>query len=186
MAVKDLVRVIRGKNKEGEPIAPGSAPDSFKLVEVEEAVQKSWVFKLSWKMQTVINQGLRAPDTHFCPNVKIVCRWMRSVVLNNADDEHTFMCRQSELPTFNILDNELNYCSVHFATHFLYALEIIGYKHPDEDVRRIAIGYYANIVESLWHLNAEQEREMDIRLADVTREEPPAPCPPRRRDSYLR
>ena len=59
-------------------------------------VQHKWLSELSWKMQTVINQGLRAPDTHFCKKIKLLCRWMRGVVLQNADKEHTFMCSKKE------------------------------------------------------------------------------------------
>lgn len=139
---------------------------SVDLADLGVPVQKLWLFVLPWKMQTVINQGLRAPDTHFCKDLKIVCRWMRAVVLNNADDDHAFMCRKKELPSFMDLQNELNYCSMHFATHFLYSLEIIGYKHPNQEIRDIAFGYYSNIVEGTYHFNLEKEKELDIRLSD--------------------
>ena len=129
-------------------------------------VQKTWLFALPWKMQTVVNQGLRAPDTHLCINVKNLARWMRSVILNNADNDHAFMCRKKDLPVFEDLHNEINYCSVHFATHFLYSLEIIGYKHPNKKVRDIAFGYYFNLIEGCYHFNLETETELDIRLAD--------------------
>ncbi len=130
-------------------------------------VVQLWVFDLPWKMQTVMIQGMRAPDTHFCINTKIVSRWIRSIVLNNADKNHSFMCRRKRLPKWEKLENELNYCSVHFFTHFLYALEIIGYKHPEEDKRTIAMGYYENLVNSMSHLNIETEKELDLRLADM-------------------
>lgn len=139
---------------------------SIDLAELGVPVQKSWLFVLPWKMQTVINQGLRAPDTHLCKDVKILCRWMRSVVLNNADNDHAFMCRKKDLPVFEDLHNEINYCSMHFSTHFLYSLEIIGYKHPNQKIREIAFGYYFNLVEGYYHFNVETETELDIRLAD--------------------
>lgn len=119
-------------------------------------------------------------------------------MLNNADDDHSFMCRKKDLPTFEDLTNELNYCSMHFATHLFYALEIIGYKHPDQDVRSIAFGCYSNIVEGVYHFNPETEKELDVRLADVKEverigavlkplkeaEKAPKVCP--RSDSYLK
>ena len=89
-----------------------------KIIHIEEIgvyVQRTWLSKLSWKMQTVVNQGLRAPDTHFCKNVKIMCRWLRSIVLQNADKDHTFMCSKTKLPAIEKMEHELNYCSVHFA-----------------------------------------------------------------------
>ena len=132
-------------------------------------VQSPWLSSISWKQQTVVNQGLRAPDTHYCKAIKIICRWMRGVCLQNADKDHTFMCKKKDLPDLDDIDNEINYCSTHFANHFVYALEIIGYKHQDEDVRRIAMNFYRGIVAELWHFNIETEAELDRRLADVNR-----------------
>lgn len=169
-------------------------------------VQQTWLFNLPWKMQTVINQALRAPDTHFCPNTKIVCRWMRSVVLRNADQEHTFMCSKDDLPSIEDLENELNYCSMHFVTHFLYGLEIIGYKHPESQIATIAWRYYKSFVEEICHFGLETEKQLDVRLADNAKvpefleeyssllfdklKEPkyeePERCPPRQYDNYLR
>ena len=153
------------------------------------AVIQQWVTLLPWKMQTVIIQGLRAPDTHFCEGVKNVCRWMRSVVLNNADKSHTFMCTKQHMPNVEDLENELNYCSFHFVSHFLYALEIISYKHPDSVVRRIAGRYYVGFVEEMSHLKVESEEQLDVRLSDVEEKvepeiEPVIECPVGRRDTY--
>lgn len=149
-------------------------------------VQHKWLSKISWKMQTVVNQGLRAPDTHFCKSLKILCRWMRSVVLQNADKNHTFMCSKLGLPSLEELEHELNYCSVHFATHFLYALEIISYKHPESCIRDIAIQYYGGILSELWHLHIETEQELDIRLSDVDRQPIIKECPKDpKKDKYI-
>jgi len=151
-------------------------------------VQHKWVSALPWKMQTVINQGLRAPDTHFCKHVKLVCRWMRGVVLQNADKDHTFMCSKKDLPSLEDIENEINYCSMHYTTHFCYALEIIAYKYPLTDkknmnVRQIAMNYYRGIVAELLHFGIETEEDMSIRLADVGRE-PIKKCPVN--DPYVR
>jgi len=150
-------------------------------------VQQEWLSKLSWKLQTVINQGLRAPDTHYCRAMKIVCRWMRMVVLQNADEKHTFMCKKKELPTVEDIENEINYCTVHCATHFLYALEIIGYYHSDENIKQIAMNYYRGIVQELWHFKIESYNELEIRLSDVDRKPKTKPCPTKEEnDSYLK
>jgi hypothetical protein len=149
-------------------------------------VQHYWLSDLSWKMQTVINQGLRAPDTHFCKNIKILCRWMRGIVLQNADKDHTFMCNKIKMPTIEELEHELNYCSVHFATHFLYCMEIIAYYHPEDSIRKTAYRYYEGIVGELWHLRIETESKLDIRLADVDREPTIKECPKdSKQDKYI-
>lgn len=128
-------------------------------------------------MQTVVNQGMRAPDTHFCKNMKIICRWIRTVILQNADKNHTFMCSKIKLPTWEEVDNEINYCSVHFATHLLYALEIIAYKHPDNKCRVEAMKLYKGITHYQMHFNIETEEQLDTRLADVDREPIVKQCP---------
>lgn len=149
-------------------------------------VQHPWLSELPWKMQTVINQGLRAPDTHFCKQVKLVCRWMRGIVLQNADKNHTFMCDKKKLPTVEELEHELNYCSVHFATHFLYALEIIAYYHPNLCIQKQALRYYAGIVCELWHFHIETKNNLDIRLADVDRKPVIKECPKdEKMDKYI-
>jgi hypothetical protein len=147
-------------------------------------VQSKWLCDLSWKMQTVINQGLRAPDTHFCPHIKLICRWMRGVVLQNADSKHTFMCKKEGLPDIEDVENEINYCSVHYATHFVYALEIISRKHPNENIRRVAWRYYNGIVAELWHFNVEEHGQLDTRLADVDKPKKTPECPIN--DNYVR
>ena len=150
-------------------------------------VQHKWLSDLPWKMQTVVNQGLRAPDTHYCRAIKIICRWMRGVVLQNADKNHTFMCEKKTLPEIEDIENEINYCSVHFATHFVYALEIIAYKHPEDCIKRIAQKYYNKIVSELWHFNIESEFDLDTRLADVDRKPVIKECPKdESKDRYLR
>lgn len=163
---------------------------------IKQPVQQWWTLHLSWKMQTVMLQGLRAPDTHFCKNIKILSRWLRSIVLNNADDTHPFMCRKKELPEWEDVENELNYCSLHFVTHFLYAFEIIAYKHPDADTSKIAYSYYESFVHYMCHFNLETREQLDTRLADmeevptlmsqVTIEKEVAPkiCP--KNDRYIR
>jgi hypothetical protein len=163
--------------------------DFMRKVRVDSSdryVLQYWVGDLPWKMQTVLIQGLRAPDTHFCKNTKIVCRWMRSMVLRNADKNHTFMCKKDGLPTPEDLENELNYCSMHCVTHFLYALEIIGYRHPDKEVRRIAYNLYKDLVWGIMHFNVEASNDLHRRLSDVDREIEVQVCPPESKDRYIR
>lgn len=54
---------------------------------------------------------------------------------------------------------------LHFQTHFMHAVEIMGYKHPDIHVREWWNYIYHRFV-SAWHLNAETEEELDNRLSD--------------------
>jgi hypothetical protein len=53
----------------------------------------------------------------------------------------------------------------HFQLHFLHAVEILGYKHPDSRVRFFWRQVYVRLVHSL-HLHPESEDELDSRLGD--------------------
>jgi hypothetical protein len=53
----------------------------------------------------------------------------------------------------------------HFHMHFVHAAEIIGYKHPDKEIRGFWDMFYNRMVNDL-HLHPESEEEMDSRLGD--------------------
>lgn len=53
----------------------------------------------------------------------------------------------------------------HFQTHFMHAIQIVGYKHPDLYIREFWLQVYRRIVNNL-HLHPETEKEMDLRLGD--------------------
>lgn len=53
----------------------------------------------------------------------------------------------------------------HFQLHFMHAAEILGYKHPDDVVRRFWNTTYNMIVNDA-HLLPESEATMDRRLGD--------------------
>jgi hypothetical protein len=141
-------------------------------------VLQTWTSSLSWKMQTVLIQGLRAPDSHYCPEVKKVSRWLRSKVLNNADSKHTFMKSSAELPDNKTLEDELGYCTLHYVSHLLYDLEIVGYYHPDAETRSAALDLYMDLVTDTLHLNVESKKQCEERLADVD-EKPASSKPPK-------
>jgi hypothetical protein len=134
-----------------------------------ESVQQDWTTRLSWKMQTVLLQSLRAPDTHYCPTVKKVSRWLRSHVLRNADQKHTFM-KSDALPDNKSLEDELGYCTLHYVSHLLYGLEIVGYWHEDESVRHAANHLYTKLVTETLHLQVEGQDACNVRLEDKDRE----------------
>jgi hypothetical protein len=53
----------------------------------------------------------------------------------------------------------------HFQLHFMHAAEILGYKHPDWDIRKFWKETYLMIVNDA-HLRPEPEADMDQRLGD--------------------
>ncbi len=130
-----------------------------------DPVLLDWVQRLSWRQQRTLLSGLRGPDTHHAPKLKIVVRWLRTVTQNNADWTTDYM-RQEVLPSFKEVEKELEFTSVHYFAHLSKALEIIGYKHPDPDIAGYAFDLYTLMSEELLHLHIETEAELDTRLKD--------------------
>lgn len=54
---------------------------------------------------------------------------------------------------------------IHYYMHSVHACEIIGYKHPDPEIRRWFHSAYQIMVDAL-HLKPESEAECDFRLRD--------------------
>lgn len=127
-------------------------------------VLQEWMSELSWKQQSVILSGLRGPDNFRPPFTKKLNRWLRKVTQHDADSSTEYMMKV-DLPTMEELCSELDYTTIHYFSHLINALEIIGYKHPDKENRRIANEYYAGLVKSL-HLNPETSEQMGRRLED--------------------
>lgn len=53
----------------------------------------------------------------------------------------------------------------HFQLHLMHSAEILGYKHPDENVRAFWCSTYLRLVNDM-HLFPESEALMDTRLSD--------------------
>lgn len=130
-----------------------------------DKVLLDWVGDLPYKVQSVLVSAQRGPDSHFCPKIKSLTKWVRRVCQVNADPSHSFM-EVAPLPTLDDIEYELEYCTMHYVLHFSYGLEIISYKHPDEEVRKQAFYYYKGIVEELFHFNIENEEQFKSRLVD--------------------
>jgi len=72
---------------------------------------------------------------------------------------------EEDLPSVDELWGELEYTTSHYSSHLMQSLEIIGYKHPDDEVRAIARDYYFGLTNML-HLNPENEEQLNKRLED--------------------
>lgn len=61
--------------------------------------------------------------------------------------------------------SEFGHLPQHWYSHVMHALEIIGYRHEDQQVRATAFGLYRALVSNL-HLNVETQDEMQRRLGE--------------------
>ena len=138
------------------------------------SVLQYWLMEIPIRMQSTLILGLRGPDTHVCPNVKKIQRWMRGLafVPGNPDNVKEFMTHISDLPELTEkgpLAMELEFCSQHFYSHLMHALEVIAYQHPGVSEAEEATYLFKGMC-SLFHLPVETIDHFEQRLC--TREWP--------------
>jgi hypothetical protein len=135
---------------------------------MSDSVIRDWVCRLSWKEQTVLLVALRGPDLGGSRELKTAIRWIRAIVLKNAAPQKTFM-KEVDFPKLADLAEEqplvFDMLSVHFITHLMHAMQVIGYRHPNQSVAEKALGAYLNLCQYL-HLNPESNKQMTSRLVD--------------------
>src|SRR6266436_5192271 len=142
------------------------------------SVLQSWVEKLPLRMQSTLILGLRGTDTHSCPNIKIIQRWLRGLTFKpgNPDNVREWMYdpeapRSQRLPgridEKGPVAKELEFCSQHFYAHLMHALEVVAYMHPDFDGLKSpgqqAFTFYRDMC-LLMHLRPEGPEEFKERL----------------------
>lgn len=154
------------------------------------SVTQEWTHSLSMMQQTVLLTAIRGPDgLPKYGSVKMLLRWLRRCVLLSALDGKVLSDPVSDnggsftgpsVRTQNVIggiwegpmgDHVDEYlCCLdaiphHFQLHFLHAVEILGYKHPDNRIRSFWNHLYLRLVRDM-HLNPETEECLDERLGD--------------------
>jgi len=132
-------------------------------------VVREWMFEsCTMKMQAVLLSSLRGCDGFPKEDVsKRITRGFRGVLFHPADDLRTtsFMIEQVDSDVVREMASNIDKYPVHFITHLMHAMEIVGYKHPERNVRE-CWGVNYRILCSALHLNPETERQLDTRLSD--------------------
>lgn len=159
------------------------------------SVTQDWVQDLTYMQQSVLLTAVRGPDglPKYHP-VKYLLRWYRRAILRSSflgevisdpwkDDGGSFLGasldsgdRTSEqlqgLAWEPGMDNvlreylaTLDQIPLHFALHLMHAVEIVGYKHPDDRIRVWFLGMYVRLARD-FHLTPETEAQLDHRLGD--------------------
>ena len=133
------------------------------------SVVHDWLSKLTFKKQTVLLTAIRGCDGigKHDPSKKFIRKY-RSVILHNAvpnDPESMFMIVNITKDEIYEFTKQMDHYPMHWLFHFIHAVEIIGYKHPDNLTRFWWNDLYKGMVDAL-HLKPESENEMDERLKD--------------------
>ena len=161
----------------------------------KRSVLQDWVMELPLMQQSVLLTAVRGPDgiDKYHP-VKYLVRWYRRCILISALDGGVLDTPYDErggsftgpsytraevglylegvLPWQPKMDKladgyikSLDSLPHHSSMHFLHSVEILGYKHPDVDIREWWGKLYLRLVGDL-HLHPETEGELDRRLGD--------------------
>lgn len=140
--------------------------------------------------QTVLLTAIRGPDGQpKYSSIKKLLRWYRRCILLSAMDgevlktpyetnggSFTGPSYSDMTPGFPNWEfhmdqivhtylQEVDSIPHHFHLHLVHAVEILGYKHPDERTRSWWNKVYLRLVND-FHLHPETEQEMDERLGD--------------------
>lgn len=130
-------------------------------------VVQEWIEELPWKQQTVLLSAIRGCDgvSKHDPSKQFV-RPLRGLILKNAEPDNendTFMNhpKDDEVDKFA---HRLDDYPMHWLVHFMHAVEIVGFKHPDREVRLWWNELYEEMVHEGFHLNPETKEQLDERL----------------------
>lgn len=152
-------------------------------------VLQAWVSRLPLMQQTVLLTAIRGPDG--LPKygaIKMLLRWYRRCVLLSALDGRVLTdpiepnggsFTGPSLDGYDELDpwadrmqvhvnqylRDLDAVPHHFQLHFMHAAEIVGYKHPDDQIRHFWRCLYERLVHDM-HVWPETEEQLDARLGD--------------------
>jgi len=106
------------------------------------SVLKDWVSELPWKEQTALISAIRGHDSGSEELTKPLVKFVRYVVLNNADKKTNFMV--NDLPKVEVAKelikqlialDELGVISEHWMHHYVNACKVITRGHPVVEVR---------------------------------------------------
>lgn len=135
------------------------------------SILQDWVATLGLRHQGVLLTAVRGCDTvpREDPS-KALTRAYRGTILNahcgDAAKAQTFIeaVGSDDLRRrMNAVIRDHDALPHHYIMHLVHAAEIVGYKHPDPDVRRDWLAFYAGMVGK-FHMAVEAEAELDARL----------------------
>ena len=148
----------------------GKASREMKMSEPISVVQ-NWLSYIPIRMQGTLLLGLRGDDSQSNYDIKKITRWMRGLVFvpGNPENATEFMTGIHQLP--KIKEGEpiykaLDYCTVHYFSHLLHALQVIAYHHPRREVSDAAFILYGGLCDKL-HVSPENPTKFNERLKQL-------------------
>lgn len=97
---------------------------------INTSVLQDWLVEIPIRMQSTLILGLRGPDTHAAPNIKVIVRWMRGLAFKpgNPDNVAEFMHAglPPEIEEKGPTAKEIEFCTQHCLTHIIQSLKVIA------------------------------------------------------------
>lgn len=141
------------------------------------SVLQDWVMELPLRYQGTLLTSVRGCDEEakswvrtgvaYSPGRRLTA-FIRFCFMNPADpreidyEEGSFFMSTPPEP---FKPSAFGHLPLHWYTHAMHALEIIGYCHPNKGIAYKAHILYVQMVRGL-HLNIESQRQMEIRLTE--------------------
>ena len=144
-----------------------------------KSVLQDWVQELTFMQQSVLLSAVRGPDNVEKESLaKPILRWYRRCILLSAFDKEaltdphhpgggnfTGPLTKSVKEHMDDFYSNIDALPFHFVTHIIHASEILGYKHPNDEIRKDWHYFYLKGCKKL-HMLPEPEEQMDYRLSD--------------------
>lgn len=146
-------------------------------------VTPDWMDKLPLMQQAVVLMAIRGPDAfakmHAC---KPILWYYRACVLKAAHKGRMLEMGEHvpSLMTLRGIDESgwrnavhdffqvVDELPLHYFTHFMHGVQVLAYKHSDDDMKQRWLELYCKCCDYL-HVPAEAENTMDHRLSDFGR-----------------
>jgi len=134
-----------------------------------KSILQDWVMELGLRHQGVLVSAVRGCDTSpkHDPS-KLLVRCLRAAILNphapTGVAPRTFIEIVDPYELFARMGAfSADHLPHHYVMHLVHAVEILGYKHPDDVQRGAWYWFYARLCKGL-HLPLESEEKLDDRL----------------------
>ncbi len=134
------------------------------------SVFKEWFSQNGWKMQSILVNGLRAPDAKTI-GVKKCVRWLRTQACNNADPDKPDCYMSAPVMNEELVQlaiDELEYLPCHYVHHFADAMRIVALFHPSPETREWAWRLHFLVAEEIFHFLPETDDQFRERHRDKT------------------
>lgn len=142
-----------------------------------KSVLQDWVMELPLREQGTMMTAVRGCDVEpktwtstgvaYSPGRRLTAfiRWCFMVPADIREVDSQEGAFMMSTPPHPFKASEFGHLPQHWYAHAMHALEVIGFKHPNSEVRREATRLYLAMVSNM-HLSPETPHEMDLRLTE--------------------